>query len=928
MFSYNLEDIDHLESGADIYNGQESVMWCNLRDAFGSELKAMYQSLRSTGAWSYDKVETAFEAHQKKWGEAIFNEDAWFKYLQPLVEQGTGAYLAMLQGSKEEQRKWWLYNRFRYLDSKYNAGDALSDVIQLRGYAKADVSVTPYADIYAAVKYGSYLVQTRAERNKSYTLTCPLDNVNDTEIYIYSSSQIAAVGDLSGLKVGFADFSNATKIQNIKIGDSDSSYSNGNLNELYLGNNVLLRTLDVRNCPNLGQGDMKSVDISGCSNIEHVYFDGTTITGLSLPNGGILKTLHLPETVTNLTIRNQTAITDFTMPSYANISTLWLENVSSVIDEIEILKAIPANARVRLIGFMMEADDAAEIDEIYTLFDSMRGLDEYGNNMDSIQVSGTIHTASLTGAEIAAYNERYPYVTVTADHTTSYLYYYNYDGSSLLYTEAVYDGGDGGTYTGTPSRSSTAQYTYAFVGWSKTANSTRADSDFAKNVVADRKVYAAYTATVRKYTVYFYNGSTLLQTVSNVAYGSSATYTGSTPVSTEGSADDYPFEGWSPSPSNIQGNTSCYAVFGSPLQVAEITDSWDEIIAAVNDGTYKSKYKIGNYKALDLGSEGTVNMQIVAKDKEALADGSGNAPLSWLSMELLSTSHRMNPTLVDAQATKVYDPTASYIWTADETTANKYQSSNQGKGSTTSWGGWEITPSASGTLTVNWTVDSESASYDYLNIWYDGTSKTGNKGGSNQSGSFTISLTAGTKIQVFASYTKDSSGDKGTDTATVTFTADASVSVAAITESVTVQEAQPAQEGTGTIGGWEKSEMRTYLKGTVKPLIPSNVQSAIKNVSKTQPAYNTSKSQFTQTTSDDVWIPSYSEMFDSSSIYMTVFQNTNANRIKKKAGASSASWWWLRSASGSNSFYDVYSSGASSSGIAYSSGAVALGFCL
>ena len=25
----------------------------------------------------------------------------------------------MLQGSKAEQRKWWLYNRFRYIDSKY-----------------------------------------------------------------------------------------------------------------------------------------------------------------------------------------------------------------------------------------------------------------------------------------------------------------------------------------------------------------------------------------------------------------------------------------------------------------------------------------------------------------------------------------------------------------------------------------------------------------------------------------------------------------------------------------------------------------------------------------------------------------------------------------------------------------------------------------
>ena len=108
VFSYNLEDIDHTEGGADIFNGQQSVLWKNLREMFGAELKEMYQTLRSTGALSYDKVERAFEAHQAKWPEAIFNEDAWFKYLAPLEEKGSAAYLAMLQGSKAEQRKWWL----------------------------------------------------------------------------------------------------------------------------------------------------------------------------------------------------------------------------------------------------------------------------------------------------------------------------------------------------------------------------------------------------------------------------------------------------------------------------------------------------------------------------------------------------------------------------------------------------------------------------------------------------------------------------------------------------------------------------------------------------------------------------------------------------------------------------------------------------
>ena len=210
VFSYNLEDVDQTEGGADVFNGQQSVLWKNLRACFFNELRTMYQTLRSNKALSYEKAEQMFEEHQSKWPEAVFNEDAWFKYLAPLVEKGNGAYLSMLQGSKAEQRKWWLYNRFRYMDSKYNAGDSLSDVITLRGYAKSDITVTPYADIYATIKYGSYLVQTRAARNQAYLLACPLDNVNDTEIYIYSASQLASVGDLSGLMVGYANFAFAT----------------------------------------------------------------------------------------------------------------------------------------------------------------------------------------------------------------------------------------------------------------------------------------------------------------------------------------------------------------------------------------------------------------------------------------------------------------------------------------------------------------------------------------------------------------------------------------------------------------------------------------------------------------------------------------------------------------------------------------------
>ena len=909
VFDYSLEDIDKVE-GANVFNGQESVLWVNVRAAFHDEIAALYQTLRSGGKLSYAAVEQRFEDHQAKWPEAVFNEDAWYKYLAPLVEKGNAAYLSMLQGSKAEQRKWWLYNRFRYIDSKYNAGDALADFVMLRAYAKGDITVTPYADIYASIKYASYLVQKRALRGASYTLECPLDAFNDTEIYIYSSSQLKSVGDLSALMVGYADFSQATRLQSLKLGDSATTYSNTNLTSLTLGNNILLKTLDVRNCPNLTQ----TVDLSGCSNLEHVYFDGTGIPGVNLPAGGIMKTLHLPETVTNLTIINQKGITDFVMPTYANITTLRLENVGDLVDSQAILEAIQTNSRVRLIGINWQCDSIEDALALCTILDGMRGLDENGNNMDTAQVSGTIHVPTLTGAQMADIQSRYPSITVTYDHITSYCYFYNYDGSTLLYTATCTDASDAVYGGSTPTRTSTAQYSYTFAGWGLMPNGS-VNPDALKNVSADRKVYAIMTATIRKYTVYFYNGSTVLQTVSNVPYGGSATYTGTTPVSPDGSADDYPFEGWNPEPKNITGTTYCYAKFGSPLEVKEIEDSWDEIIAACNDGTYATKYKIGNYKPLDLGSEGIVNMQIAGKDVDELADGSGMAKLTWISKELLNTPHRFNPYV---KYTYVKEGDESWKLSESGGTYLAYITNNEYCLST-----------AKMTITIQ-TVIAQQFTINLFN------SQTNNE----------INLTISEH-----EYTFDEDNDeyiidcKANESFTVTaeFTCNledtysyaklnirCTQNIEYITKTITIEKClvrkQIFTEGTGMTGGWEKTELRSYINTNIWNLIPANVQSKIAEIKNEQQALDNRAKAFTQITIDKLFIP---RSFDELSNKYKILFGTKANKESKKKAKidGTVEAWWLRDCSDNSNARIITIAGGTYEKNASYNNCIALGFC-
>ena len=318
-FDYYLEDTDQLD-GADVYNGQTSVMWCNVRDAFNSELNAMYAELRNQGLIDYDEVERRFEEHQGKWPQVILNQDSHNKYIVPLKNGDN--YLEMLQGTKEQQRKWWLYNRFKYVDSKRNAGDAKSDFIQFRAYVdvgeeKPDITIIPYANIYATVSFGNgnnYLVSERVRnRNEQIVIKNPfglMDDENDQETYIYSASQLKSIGDISGFHPDTVKIGNAIRLQELKVGDASPNYKNAHLKELTVGANTLLRSIDARNCVNLGTGATVSPDLSNCTNIEEIYFDGTKIKGIVLPDGGTIKTLHLPGTLKSLTIKNQPLLTD------------------------------------------------------------------------------------------------------------------------------------------------------------------------------------------------------------------------------------------------------------------------------------------------------------------------------------------------------------------------------------------------------------------------------------------------------------------------------------------------------------------------------------------------------------------------------------------------------------------------------------------
>ena len=600
---------------------------------------------------------------------------------------------------------------------------------------------------------------------------------------------------------------------------------------------------------------------------------------------------------------------------------------------------------------------------------------------------------------------------------------YNQDNGTTIATETVLNGHDG-TYNTTPTKASTAQYSYTFSGWATSQNGS-VNANAQKNITADRTLWAVYTSSVRTYTATFVRGASdgndTLYTQNNVPYGTTPTYSGNTPVKSGDTNGDYPFEGWYPALGPISANTTYTAVFGSPKEVKELTDSWATIFAALDNGTFDASYKIGNYKSFDLGTEGSGTLSFVAKNADPLANGLGNAPVSCVVNFALNTKHRMNPsktantegtgTLGGWDKSEMKSYLLSTIWpkipqevrdrivpvtkytriyqASDETAVNNVATTETiyllsdrevfgSQGYETS--GPAYTPFFSDAESRKmYQPGASSASGWWLRSAYSAggfrlVSGSGGQSGSSADSSYGVvfgfclgsyldihakadslseirsALADGTYSTKYAKgdlFTLSSDGEGQNYIQVLDFLANdkadnsgkAKMACCLYHIMPTNKRMNPSKtantEGTGALGGWEKSEIRTYLRETIYPLLPQGLRDMIVPVKKYTRIFQASDETAVNNveTTDTIYLLSDREVFGSQGyetsgpMYSDVF-NSAASRKKTKRGSSSASSWWLRSANAADSFRRVSGNGAQSNNYADGSYGVVFGFDL
>ena len=372
--------------------------------------------------------------------------------------------------------------------------------------------------------------------------------------------------------------------------------------------------------------------------------------------------------------------------------------------------------------------------------------------------------------------------------------------------------------------------------------------------------------------------------------------------------------------------------------MVEITDSWTEIIAACNNGTYKTKYNVGNYKPLTIGSE-TINMQIAGMDKDDLADGTGKAPISWVPKEPMATDKRWNVAYEENYRFETGDSFKRSSTKSSNSNYNRWNAQNKYTANNTAKITIEATAVTDGTLRLTYVTGSSSGNTTSLKV--NGTEVVTSHSTSTQNYDLAITngttytiefettrLTASNTDDVYLKLCDTSGSGKNTNVSALV-----SQTAPVITD-CTVRVFDHYTDGKGGVGGWEKAELRDYLRTTVLQSMPAEIQSAIKPVTKHQQSIDTSGNTVAQTTTETVWLPSYYEVFNSTLTgetstmpkYNVLFRDAE-HRKKYKVGASSATSWWLRSANGSYGAYYVYISGTNSSSGTSGTAAVCPSFC-
>jgi len=445
---YSVEYHDTYEDGTPVWNGEKSVLWNLMEQAYPEEraqmMRRMLAKMEELGGLQkgthQQKLFAFFEKYYfsviDKFSSMLYNEDGkLYEKMKLAMLQGTYTNdtdpLGQSLGDGQSPEVAWVKKRIQYLMSKYSFGDydakTAEGAITVRTSAQADATtnsivlrLTPAMKLYPTIAYGTTIMRgVRTDAGKACEIVVDINGTSDQQLSVKSADYLLDIGDWSSYVINGALSIIGKRLKRLKLGDENEEKVKILIASLTLGNTTSLEEVDIQNISTLGG----SLDMRANYRLRKFLAGGSSLSEAHFADGGVLEEVDYPASTSYVELKNLDKLTnekcntEACAPNVMSYFVSGCDNLQPIKMLIGIMDAqvgqVPHALRyVRCVGFNETFTDGRAFDKLSQLVDgTYQGIDaegQYGNDPYPV-LDGTINLT--TGAYRDTYDalmQHYP----------------------------------------------------------------------------------------------------------------------------------------------------------------------------------------------------------------------------------------------------------------------------------------------------------------------------------------------------------------------------------------------------------------------------------------------------------------------------------------------------------------------------------------
>ena len=432
---YWVEYHDTYADGTPVWNGEKSVLWNLMEQAYPEEraqmMRRMLAKMEELGGLQKGTHQQKLFAFFQKYffrvidnfSSMLYNEDGKL-YEQMKLAMLQGKYtndtdpLGQSLGDGQSPEVAWVKKRIQYLQSKYSFGDydakTAEGAITVRTSAQADATtnsivlrLTPAMKLYPTIAYGTTVMRgARTDAGKACEIVVDINGTSDQQLSVKSADYLLDIGDWSSYVINGALSIIGKRLKRLKLGDENEQNVKILISSLTLGNTTSLEQIDIQNISTLGG----ALDMRGNFRLRKFLAGGSSLTEAHFADGGALEEVDYPATTSYVELKNldnltnEKCNTEACAPNVMSYFVSGCDNLQPIKMLIGIMDAQVGQTHhalryVRCVGFNETFTDGRAFDKLSQLVDgTYQGIDaegQYGNDPYPV-LDGTINLT--TGA--------------------------------------------------------------------------------------------------------------------------------------------------------------------------------------------------------------------------------------------------------------------------------------------------------------------------------------------------------------------------------------------------------------------------------------------------------------------------------------------------------------------------------------------------